>query len=60
MQTTDIGKYFFPSRTMELWNYPPADALGTLSYEPNNFRERVRKLMNQVKCRCGGNHQKVN
>jgi hypothetical protein len=30
-QTTDIGKYSFVNRTIQLWNQLPADALRTLS-----------------------------
>jgi hypothetical protein len=48
-QRTDIGKYSFVNRTIQLWNQLPADALGTLSYKSNNFRKRVRKVVNKVK-----------
>jgi hypothetical protein len=48
-QRTDIGKYSFLNRTIQLWNQLPADALGTLSYKSSNFRKRVRKLINKVK-----------
>jgi hypothetical protein len=33
-QKTDIGKYSFVNRTIQLWNQLPADALGTLSCKP--------------------------
>jgi hypothetical protein len=48
-QRTDIGKYSFVNRTIQLWNQLPADALRTLCYKPSNFRKRVRKVINQVK-----------
>jgi hypothetical protein len=48
-QRTDIRKYSFVNRTIQLWNKLPADALGTLSCKPSNFRKRVRKAINQVK-----------
>jgi hypothetical protein len=58
-QRTYIGKkYSFVNRTMQLWNQLPSIALGTLSCKPSNFRKRVRKVTNEVKWRCGGNHQK--
>jgi hypothetical protein len=42
-----------PSNTFlsqfQLWNQLPADALGTLSCEPSNFRKRVRKVISEVK-----------
>jgi hypothetical protein len=58
-QRTDIGKYSFVNRTIQLWDQLPADALGTLSSKLSNFRKRGRKLINQVKWMCGGNHQKM-
>jgi hypothetical protein len=48
-QRTDIGKYSFVNRTIQLWNQLPADALGNLSCKLSNFRKRVRKEINQVK-----------
>jgi hypothetical protein len=48
-QRTDIGKYSFVNRTIQLWNQLPADALGALSCKPNNFRKRVRKAINKAK-----------
>jgi hypothetical protein len=48
-QRTVIGKYSFVNRTIQLWNQPPADALGTLSSNQSNFRKRVRKVINEVK-----------
>jgi hypothetical protein len=48
-QETDIGKYSFVNRVINLWNQLPADALGTLSCKPNNFRRRVRKVIDNAK-----------
>jgi hypothetical protein len=48
-ERTDIGKYSFLNRTIQLWNQLSADALGTLSCKPNNFRKRVRKVINEAK-----------
>jgi hypothetical protein len=49
-QKTDIGKYSFVNRTIQLWNQLPADVLGTLSCKLSNFRKRVRKVISEVKC----------
>jgi hypothetical protein len=46
---TDIGKYLFVNRTIQLWNQLPPDASGTLSYKSSNFRKMVRKVINKVK-----------
>jgi hypothetical protein len=35
-EKTDIGKYSFVNRTIQLWNQLPADALGTFSCKPSN------------------------
>jgi hypothetical protein len=48
-QRTDVGKYSSVNRTIQLLNQLPADALGTLSCEPNSFKEKVRKVIHQVK-----------
>jgi hypothetical protein len=48
-QRTDIGKYSFVNRTIQLWNKLPEDALGTLSCKPNSFRKSVRKVINKAK-----------
>jgi hypothetical protein len=48
-QKTDIGKYSFVNRTIQLCNQLPAGALGSLSCKPSNFRKRVRKVINKVK-----------
>jgi len=47
-QRTDIGKYSFVNRTNRLWNWLPAEILGTLPCKPNAFRGRVRKVINVV------------
>jgi hypothetical protein len=47
-QRTDIGKYSFVNRTIQLWNLLPAVILGTLPYKPSAFRKRVRKVINVV------------
>jgi hypothetical protein len=46
---TDIGKNSFVNRNMQLWNEVLADALGTLSCKPSNFKKNVRKVVSQVK-----------
>jgi hypothetical protein len=48
-QKTDIGKYSFVNRTIQLWNQLPADVLGTLSCKPSNFRKSIRKVINKAK-----------
>jgi hypothetical protein len=58
-QRRDMGKYSCVNRTIQLWNQLPADAVGTVSCKPSNFRERVRKVISEVKWRCGGNHKKM-
>jgi hypothetical protein len=52
-QKTDIGKYSFVNRTIQVWNQLPADVLGTLSCKPSNFRKRVRKVINKAKLKGG-------
>jgi hypothetical protein len=47
-QKTDIGKYSFLNRTIQLWNQQPAVALGTLSCKSSNFRKGVRKVINKA------------
>jgi hypothetical protein len=47
-QRTDIGKYFFVSRTITERNKLPAEALGTSPYKPHIFRNRVRKVIISV------------
>jgi hypothetical protein len=37
-----IGKYLFVNRTIALWNQLSADALGTLSCKPSNFRNKFK------------------
>jgi hypothetical protein len=48
-QKTDIGKYSFVNRTIQLWNQLPADALWTLPCKSSNFKKRVRKVINMAK-----------
>jgi hypothetical protein len=38
-QKTDFGKYSFVNKTIQLWNQLLANALGTLSCKPSNFRK---------------------
>jgi hypothetical protein len=38
-QETDIGKYSFVNRTIQVWNQLPAEVLATLSCKPSNFRK---------------------
>jgi hypothetical protein len=35
----------------------PADALGSLYCKTSNFRKNVRKVIHEVKWRCGANHK---
>jgi hypothetical protein len=48
-QKTDIRKYFFANRTIQLWNKLPADALETSSCSLSNFKKRVRNVVREVK-----------
>jgi hypothetical protein len=48
-QKTDIGRYSFVNRTIQLCNQLPEDVLGTFSCKPSNFRKRVRKVINKAK-----------
>jgi len=48
-QRTEIGKYSFVNRTIQLWNKLPMNALGTFPSKPSNFKERVRKVISEVK-----------
>jgi hypothetical protein len=48
-QKTDVGKYSFVNKTIRFWNQFTADALGTLSCKPNNFMEKVREVIHQLK-----------
>ena len=43
-QRTDIEKYSFVSRTIQLLNKLPVNALGTFPSKPSTFRKRVRKV----------------
>jgi hypothetical protein len=46
---TNIGKYSFVNRPIQLCNQLPADVLGTLSCKSSNFRKSVRKVINKAK-----------
>jgi hypothetical protein len=48
-QPTDIAKYCFINRTIQLWNQLLEDARGALSCKPNSFRKRVRKVIIKAK-----------
>jgi hypothetical protein len=48
-QRTEIGKYSFVNRTIQLWNKLPMNALGTFPSKPSTFRKRVRKVISKVK-----------
>jgi hypothetical protein len=43
-QKTDIGKYSFVNRTIQLWNQLTADILGNISCKLSNFRKSVKKV----------------
>jgi hypothetical protein len=58
-QRADIRKYSLVNRPKQLWNQLPADAIMNLSCRPSNLRKRVRKVINQVKCKFGENHQET-
>jgi hypothetical protein len=44
-----IKNAVFVSRTIQLWNQLPEDALRALSCKPNSFRKTVRKVINKAK-----------
>jgi len=49
-QRTDIRNYSFVNRTIKNWNLLPAETLGSFSFKPKIFRNRVRKAtVNGVK-----------
>jgi len=48
-QRTEIGKYSFVNRTIQLWNKLPMNGLGTFPSKPSNFKKRVRKVISEVK-----------
>jgi hypothetical protein len=48
-QRTDIGKYSFVCSTIQLWNKLLMNALGTFPSKPSIFRNRVRKVISEVK-----------
>jgi hypothetical protein len=47
-QRTDIGKYPFVNRAIQLWNQLPAEVLETLPCKPVTFKKRVRKVIFEV------------
>jgi hypothetical protein len=59
---TDIGKYSFVNRTIQLWNQLPAVVLGNLPCKQITFKKRVRKAViefNETEVKCAGSHRKV-
>jgi len=44
-QRTDVRKYSFVNRTIQVWNQLPAEVLGTLPCELNTMKKRVRKAI---------------
>jgi hypothetical protein len=42
-QKTDIEKYSFVNRTIQLWNQLPEDVLGTVSCKPSNLGKGLGK-----------------
>jgi len=48
-QRTEIGKYSFVNRTIQLWNKLPMNALGTFPSKLSTFRKRVRKVISEAK-----------
>jgi hypothetical protein len=44
-QRTDMGKYTFVNRTIQLWNQLPAVVLGNLPCKQITFKKRVRKAV---------------
>jgi hypothetical protein len=48
-QRTDIGKYSFVHRTMQLWTQLPEVALGAPSSKPSSFKKSVREVINKAK-----------
>jgi hypothetical protein len=46
-------------RTIQLWNKLAADALRTLSCKASNFRESVKKVINQAKWKFDENRQEM-
>ena len=47
-QRTDIGKYSFVNRTIQLWNQLPAEVLGILPCKPVTFKKRVSKVTTEL------------
>jgi hypothetical protein len=55
-QRTDIGKYAFVNRTIQLWKQLPAFSSGALSFKQSRFRKRIRKVINKAKSYWDGSH----
>jgi hypothetical protein len=53
-QKTDIGRYSFVNRTIQVWNQLPAYVLGNFYCKPSKFRKGVRKVMKKEELRGGG------
>jgi len=61
-QRTDIRKYSFVNRTIQIWKRLPAEILGTLPCKANDFRERIMRVINVVnrrKCEWVVNYLKI-
>ena len=48
-QKTDIGKYSFVNRAIQLWNKLPVNAVGSFTFKLSAFKKRVRKVMSKMK-----------
>ena len=48
-QRTDIGKYSFVNRAIQLWNKLPVNTLGTLHSKLSTFGKMVWKVISEVK-----------
>jgi len=46
-QRTDIRKYSFVNRIIQLWNKLPMNALGNFFFNLSTFRKRVVKLISE-------------
>jgi hypothetical protein len=44
-QRTDIGKYYFVNRAIQLWNQLPAERLAIFGCKSYIFRKRFRKVI---------------
>jgi len=48
-QRTDIGKYSFVNKTIQLCNKLCMNALGNFCFKTNTFRKRFRIVISEVK-----------